>query len=265
MALYENETWGWDGQQRNIYGTYWYAQTFTPDTAHDITSIIIACGRVGSPGTITASIRATSDGKPVGGDLCVGTTDGNTLPLLDYPVPSDEEREITFSTNPTLSSGFMYAIVIRAISGSSSNRFYWLASTSSVYDDGTECVSFNSGSSWTLNATRELWFEEYGDEVETEYVAITGTLAGAGSLTGTLSTYDRLKPPSTTYLFSFGGTGNYYYRLLVQSDGSYGTHPADGGIEDTDYEVLSGYLPNIVRTVRRLVAVTRNSFYYEDI
>ena len=163
---YEEATWVWDGQIRSVYGnTFWYAQTFTPQTTHDITSVILLLGRPAgdSPGTVTVSIRVTTAGKPSGDDLCSGTTDGNTVPQIGWPPPpSPEEREITFDTNPTLTAGTKYAIVVRALDGSSGDKLYWAASISSVYADGDQCHS-SGGSSWTLYNTRELWFEEYGN------------------------------------------------------------------------------------------------------
>ncbi len=58
----------------------WMAQTFTPSTAHKITSVKLPLYRWGSPGTITVSIKATDgNGHPTGDDLCLGTTDGNAL------------------------------------------------------------------------------------------------------------------------------------------------------------------------------------------
>ena len=160
---YEESTWDWNGQVKNIYDATWYSQTFTPSVTHDISSVILALGRVGNPGTITVSIKNTTSGKPTGEDLCVGTTNGDTLPILGWPTPLPEEREITFSSTTTLTAETMYAIVVRAASGNSSNKLHWVAYTSSVYDNGTECYSVNSGGSWTLEATRELWFEEWGD------------------------------------------------------------------------------------------------------
>ena len=170
MALYESSTWAWDGTVRSVYGnTNWFAQTFTPQVTHNITSVILSLGRPtgDSPGEVTVSIRATvsggaDDGKPNGADLCSGTTTGNDLPELAFPTPAPEEREITFGTNPTLTAGTKYAIVVRALDGSSGDKLYWAAATSSVYSDGDQCGS-NGGVNWTLYNTRELWFEEYGN------------------------------------------------------------------------------------------------------
>ena len=170
MALYESSTWAWDGIVRSVYGnTFWYAQTFTPQVTHAITSVILALGRPSgdSPGIVTVSIRATEAGgpnigKPTGDDLCSGTTDGDTVNELTGLEDDPTEREITFGTNPTLVAGTKYAIVVRALDGGTSDKLYWLAATSSVYADGDQCHS-SGGIAWTLYDDRELWFKEYGN------------------------------------------------------------------------------------------------------
>ncbi|MBA7630622.1 hypothetical protein ES703_38146 [subsurface metagenome] len=102
-----------DDADKYIYANVWSAQTFTPSTAHKITSVKLLCWREGIPGTVTVSIRATSGGHPTGGDLCSGTTDGNTLPLSS----PYEWREITLGAGADLSADTMYAIVVRAPDG----------------------------------------------------------------------------------------------------------------------------------------------------
>jgi len=78
--LYEYYNTGDDSSQ-SVYGSNWYAQTFTSSIAHTITSVKLKLYRTGSPGTVTVSIRATDgSGHPILPDLCSGTTDGNTLP-----------------------------------------------------------------------------------------------------------------------------------------------------------------------------------------
>ena len=96
------------------------------------------------------------------------------------------------------------------------------------------------------------------------YKNISGTISGSSSLSGTITLGVRIDPPSQTYWYDDGVGTSFYYRLIVQFDGSYGFPPPDG-IEDIDYEILDGYLPNFINTNRRLVAATRNSIYYENI
>ncbi len=72
----------------------------------------------------------------------------------------------------------------------------------------------------------------------------------------------RLDPPGKTYFYSATGQ---YYRLLIQSDGTYGDPPGVG-VENTDYVFLAaGYEANFVSTNRRLVSAANNKIWIEDI
>lgn len=142
------------------YGVRWDCQTFTTVAEYTITYVNLLLYRYGNVGTITVSIRATDvDGKPTGADLCVGTTNGNTLPTLT----TGESRRIDFTVPVVLSATTKYAIVVRALSGTSSKRFYWkYDSTSPSYAGGSFGYSTNSGSAWTLNTSYDFIFECYG-------------------------------------------------------------------------------------------------------
>jgi len=89
-------------------------------------------------------------GDPVGNDLVVGTTNGNTLP----EAPSWEEREITFSSGIQLISGVKYAIVVRAVT----NELEWIDITPSGYANGNNYTSTDAGVSWTGYSNYDNWF-----------------------------------------------------------------------------------------------------------
>ncbi|GAI02948.1 unnamed protein product, partial [marine sediment metagenome] len=109
--LYEYYNTGDTGYWRLNIATERIAQTFTPSIAHKITSVKLKLARTGSPGILTVSIRATNgEGHPTGGDLCSGTTNGNTLPVY----PSTEWREITLGAGYNLASDTKYAIQLIA-------------------------------------------------------------------------------------------------------------------------------------------------------
>ena len=95
----------------------------------------------------------------------------------------------------------------------------------------------------------------------TEYTWRVDSINSFGTTEGDEWTFTTLQfaPPGVTYFYD-----GYYYRLLIDSSGDYGDHPADGGVEDTDYVVLV-YEANFIRTNRVLVAVAENRFWYEDI
>lgn len=166
-TLYQNYNTGDDDSQPvgKDNGQKWSAQTFTPSTAHKITSVKIKAYRVNSPGTITVSIRATSSGHPTGGDLCSGTTDGDTL-TTDT---AGEWREITLGAGYDLLASTKYAIVIRCLDGDDSNHIRCrMDSSSPTYAGGNWELSIDSGVNWTTQAGYDFMFEEWGDPSVTE-------------------------------------------------------------------------------------------------
>lgn len=158
-TLYEYYNTGQD-EWVAFYATYWAAQSFTPLVAHKFTKVKLLLYRLGDPGIITAGIRLTdSNGKPTGEDLCTGTTNGNTLPTA----APYEWREITFSTSAFADAGVKYAIVVRALDGVPLNRGIWRMDWSApTYPRGNVIKTADSGTSWQLNLTWDLQFEEYG-------------------------------------------------------------------------------------------------------
>ena len=181
-----------------VYGSLWRAQTFTPSIGHGITSVKLYLRRIGSPGTLTASIRATIGGEPVGADLTSGTTDADTLPAT----PSSREwREITLDTT-VLSLNTEYAIVIRCLSGNVSNAALWGKDSSGSYAGGEAVTSSDSGGTWGIITGNDYLFEEYGNLVSTASPSVT--TQATSSITGTSATgngnvTDRGLPVATQY------------------------------------------------------------------
>ena len=135
MAVtYESYTSGADSAWV-IAENYLVGQTFTPSVSHTIDKVRIKLFRVGSPGTLTVSIYATSGGVPTDGALATGTTNGNTLTTNTFGA----FRDITLGAGASLSSGTMYAIVAEAADGTLySDEVYWkLDSSSPTYTGGT--------------------------------------------------------------------------------------------------------------------------------
>ena len=151
-----------DDDYWELDGVYWQAQTFTVGTVgHKISSVKLKLYRVGSPGTVTVSIKATTSGHPSGDDLTVGTIDGNTL-TTD---PAGAWYEITV-TEYTSSKNTKYAVVVRALTGDASNTVEWRADSSSpTYTDGNVEYSGNSGGTWTSNTDSDFMFEVWGPDL----------------------------------------------------------------------------------------------------
>ena len=186
MALYEYYNTG-DSGAVGGYLNHWRAQTFTPQTAHKISSVKLLLYRVGSPGTITVGIRATDgSGHPTGADLCSGTTDGDTLPT-DSPY---EWREITLGDGYSLSASTKYAIVVKALSGDIDNRFYWRVDNSSPsYLGGNYEYSSTSGSSWNTVTTVDCMFEDWGPVVQTATATLSALFKAIDSSAANLDVH----------------------------------------------------------------------------
>jgi hypothetical protein len=161
-SLYEHFNTGAIGGQM-VSGTLWYAQTFTAESSHAITSVKLKLSRTGNPGTVTVSIRAI-DGSdhPIGEDLAVGHTDGNTLPVHNL----NEWQEIAFTAPYSLNSGTKYAIVARAAYGDVSNYINWWYKLGG-YTGGNCQRSENSGAdtTWEIDGDLDMMFEVWGEAV----------------------------------------------------------------------------------------------------
>jgi hypothetical protein len=142
----------WGGNQGGA--AIWQAQTFTAAvTGHTVSSVKIKAYRVGSPGTFTLSIRATSSGLPTGGDLTSGSVNANSWSTqatwISIPV-----------TQFTLSASTKYAIVCRSSVGDANNYFCWQCDTTSpTYTGGNRAYSLNSGGSWSADNAQDFMFE----------------------------------------------------------------------------------------------------------
>jgi len=104
-------------------------------------------------------------GDPTGEDLCVGATDGDTLPEYGDE-PGWEEREITFVSPVELTSGVKYAVVVRATSRTGEAEVYWSIRVDNPTVGGNVYRSINSGGSWTSYATQDAWFKTKANGVE---------------------------------------------------------------------------------------------------
>jgi hypothetical protein len=146
--------------------TYIAGQTFTPSETFTLTSIKALLYKIGTPGTCTVAIYATSAGVPTGAPLVSNTFDGNTLTSDS----AGEWKEVTL-TPTELTGSTMYALVIMA----SGNFLGWRRDqTSPTYTGGTEVTSSNGGSSWSADNSHDLMFETYSS-------------AGGGGIAGVLS------------------------------------------------------------------------------
>lgn len=125
---------------------------------------------------------------------------------------------------------------------------------------GDAVSSAQAGASFTVTGITDGSPYSY---IVTRYWRIDSTNAG-GTTTGDEWSFTtiRFDAPGVNYFYH---TTGQYYRLLVQSDGTYGDVPGVG-VENTDYVFLSAsYEPNFISTQRKLVSVANSKVWIEDI
>jgi hypothetical protein len=153
-----------------VRGAFWLAQTFTASDNYTLSSIRLKLYRINLPGTATISLKATTAGKPSGADLATATFDGNTLPINE----GGTWLEYEFDSAAALTSGTVYALVLRAPSGSLINTVRWRADVSSpAYTGGSLCDSGDSGSTWNIRTEYDALFDTGVEGVATTSNIIT--------------------------------------------------------------------------------------------
>jgi len=146
----------------------WFAQMFTAISDHQVSALSLLLYKSGSPGKLTVSIQATVGGLPSGSDLGAG----DIYPEEISATSSPGEWVGTSIDTVSLSSGTLYALVVRAEGGNMSNSVRWCIDDVSDSNPSTMpgvYVSNDGGSSWRLNDTASRWgFELYLCEEEQE-------------------------------------------------------------------------------------------------
>lgn len=162
-TLYEHYITGDDGSISLHSASKRVGQTFTPSIDHAITSIKFFGYRKGDPGTLTVSIKATDDeGKPTGDVLC-----SKTINSADIGLSPKAWHEITFDNIAALIAGTQYVIILQVSNGAPATDYvFWRKDWHGTYTGGTQVVSFNGGSSWSVQTDEDQLFEEYGYLIE---------------------------------------------------------------------------------------------------
>lgn len=199
------------GPAMSTRGTVKRSQSFFANQAYDLSAVKFEAYRVGSPGTVTIDIHAV-DGNhfATGAVLATGTTDGDTL-TTDT---GGEWREVSM-TAFSLVSGTEYAIVISASSGDNSNTVMWLYDSSGSVYNGT--LAYYSGGTWyelPVAGDTDAMFEVWGDAGGATH-ELTGTLAGAGGVNGSLSV--TIDDEMSGTIAAVGGISGYL-RVKVELD-----------------------------------------------
>lgn len=266
-----------DDNSQGVSAIYRSAQTFTPSASYQLQSVKLLLHHGATytdPGDITVRIYGTADGVPTGSHLATVTQSSSGL----TGDSAGEWVEFTFSSPVSVSSGVMYAIVVFCES-LDTYALYWRRDvTAPEYAGGTQCVSSDSGGSWTVRSGFDFMFETY--DVASPYIDMGGEIAGLGGLAaelhvgtpelvgggiaglGGLAAGLRVETPELVG----GGLGGS--TLLSGGLTIYDSPPLAGEIVGAvdlsgELELLANWVPEKYQPQHRLVAFGNDTVYYE--
>lgn len=160
-VVWESYTTGDDGVAQ-VYGVNWYGQTVTiSPESHSVVDVRFLAYRVGSPSTVTVSIREVGDdGMPSGEDLTSGTLDGDAI-TTDT---GGSWYGVTL-TETSLEYDVEYAIVIRAEAGDGTNYLGVRSDSTGAYADGQAITSTSGGITWSADTGVDIMFQVTGNSL----------------------------------------------------------------------------------------------------
>src|SRR3990167_2708347 len=138
------------------------SQGFKPNTSSTVTKIRLWLKKTGTPAgtdTLTLVIQTNSSGVPSGSAVTNGTS--NTVDISDTLTTSYAWVEFTFATNPSLTAGTQYHLVLQgAFTISTSNYVQWGADNYDiVYANGS--MSYYDDTTWITDNLYNACFEVY--------------------------------------------------------------------------------------------------------
>ena len=192
LMEYNEDVWANDLLEPPITGLYTTpaksdgAPVIRPVSAEDLALLVPQIGLGTIPGggvdmITTSNIKFVSliPGDPTGPDLCVGTTNGDTLPE-PWPPDDPEERQITFGSSFEIVAGVKYAIVVRAENAVDENdAALWMMKSAGGYSNGAQYYSNDAGSTWAVNAGADVWFKTLATAAEKDTFTFVSEGAGA--------------------------------------------------------------------------------------
>lgn len=222
------------GSVLGVYGTIHIAQTFIASSDYTTTKFSSSFQQNGTPvGTITASIRKVE-----------GETYTEVPTKATNPTPTDAAADVTLDQE---------TITWEDGGGADTYDVYYGESGGSLVKVSSE----QAGTSFTISG---ITSGSPFDYIISRSWRIDSTNV-QGTTTGDVWSFTtiRLNAPAPTYWYA---AGPYFYQLLIDTNGNYGS-PPPGGVENTDYVIVPN--PNLIVTPRRLVVAANSKIWYEDI
>ncbi len=157
------------------------AQKFTPTSTDSLTKVSLYIKKTGGPSNATVRIMTDNSGVPsktqVGGN---GTISSGSV------TGSYGWLDVTFATNPSLTSGTDYWLLIDS-TGSATNYYSWATDSNDTCNSGTAKYSsnYNASTPSYTNINKDMNFKTYMGGVTTSLSGVSvGGNARANTLTG---------------------------------------------------------------------------------
>jgi hypothetical protein len=151
---YNNGTGFYD---MDVYTTVQKSQTFIANSSYNISKIGLKLGTatIDPLKIITVSIKNTDvNNKPTGNDLC-------SAQILQSNIIFRDWNYLTFSPSIIITSGNLYAIVIKSNATSITNRVGAREITNPLTNTGPSWNSSDNGTTWNLLTNTQIIFDTY--------------------------------------------------------------------------------------------------------
>ncbi len=187
------------------------AQSFRPSTSAVLSKVTVRLKKAGAPSDIQVRILADATGKPNKDQVLAS----GTLPASQVTT-SYSSLDITFSTQPQLTAGTTYWLLLSAAALNSSNNWSWQEDTTQPSPSGNGAYSAN----WQAN--NPVWSNLTGDFVMETYmggVVTSASGSNGGTVTGDVRAHSILNMTI--------GKGAYYQLLQNSTAANYFPNSTD--------------------------------------
>lgn len=219
-ARYEYWDTGGNMNQSDTFGANVPYQTFTTnmsDIPHSITHLNLYLQKTGTPTTVTAKVKNTSNCSSGPSCYCWPTGDDLMTSTLDCDLIGTTPSWYEFDMAETcLAPNTTYAIVLTAL-GDGANDIQWRMASAGGYSGGNAGISTDSGVSWTANCTPDMLFEVWGNPcLEVQNAKVFSSYVNSGDWLITCLYLNEYPP----YFSERYDASSLFYLQLVSANGN---------------------------------------------
>lgn len=225
------------------------AQSFTVSTTTAVAEVSFYIKKTGSPANATVKLVSNNSGNPSTTVLASGTLSASQV------TTSYGWVDVGFTTNPSLTPGTTYWVVIDVTSNSTIN-YYTLATTNTNSYANGQLKRGSSGGTWTIpDSSHDGFFKVYVGGVS----SISGVIVGSGGV-GDANAFTVVNSTISGNLYCQVGSGNNKTCNTAQPTASFLSFPfSSANIDEWKSEAVSSNVYNGNLTIGSSVSTTTSS------